>query len=280
MKIYPITTLITDFDGTITLEDTIANIAYAAADNFLVSASGDTSHHEFLESWHRVVRKFSDEYIQLFERLLDQPRPSRNNYNALLKFLASFAEVELASVERVISGKFLAGIKREKLRDIGKDIKKQEEVETILAQMRKAGVKIDIISANWSRELIIGVMDDLYDNIVSSDLEFNEDGISTGQINLHILSPFDKLKYYQLLKSDTGKSLYIGDSVSDLLAILASDIGVLFGRGKSVMRVISHFNLPFKELNDEDRFDQVRFDVNNTILIVDSWRRLNAFLTS
>ena len=272
--------MITDFDGTITLEDTIANIAYAAADNFLVLASGDTLYHEFLQSWHRVVKKFSDEYIQIFERLLDQPRPPRNNYDSLLKFLASFKEIELASVERVISGKFLAGIKQEKLRNIGKDIKKQEEVEIILAQMREAGIKIDIISANWSRELIIGAMGDLCDYIVSNDLEFDKDGISTGQINLHILSPFDKLKYYQHLKSDTGKNLYIGDSVSDLLAILAADIGVLFGIGKSVMRVISHFNIPSKELNDEDRFSEVRFDVNNTILIVNSWQQLNAFLTS
>ncbi|MFQ6044291.1 MAG: HAD-IB family phosphatase, partial [Candidatus Poribacteria bacterium] len=277
VKTYPITTLITDFDGTITLEDTIANIAYAAADNFLVS---DASYHEFLQSWHRVVKKFSDEYIQLFERLLDQPRPFRNNYDSLLKFLASFKEIELASVERVILGKFLAGIKREKLRNIGKDIKKQEGVETILAQMRKTGIKIDIISANWSRELIIGAMGDLCDYIVSNDLEFDKDGISTGQIDLHILSPFDKLKYYRHLKSETGKNLYIGDSVSDLLAILAADIGVLFGRGESVMRVISHFNIPSKELSEEDRFSGVRFDVNNTILIVDSWQQLNAFLTS
>jgi 2-hydroxy-3-keto-5-methylthiopentenyl-1-phosphate phosphatase len=277
MNRYPITTLITDFDGTITVKDTIADIAYAAADNFL-SASRETSYEEFLQSWHGVVRKFSDEYTQLFERLLDQPRPSRYNYDALLKFLASFAEIELASVERVVSGNFLAGIKREKLRRTGKYIKKQEEVDIILAQMRQTGVQINIVSANWSRELMIGVVDDLYDNIVSSDLEFDADGVSTGQINLRILSPLDKLKYYQYLKSDTGKNLYIGDSVSDLLAILAADVGVLFGRGQSVMRVISHFNLPFRELNDEDRFSRIRFDVNNTILMVHSWRQLNAFL--
>jgi 2-hydroxy-3-keto-5-methylthiopentenyl-1-phosphate phosphatase len=289
MKTYPITRLITDFDRTITVEDTIANIAYAAADNFLVSASGDISYNDFLQSWHRIVKQFSDEYIQFFERLLNQPQPSQNTYDALLKFLASFDEIEWASVERVISGKFLAGIKREKLRSIGKNIKKQANVEIILAQMREAGIQINVISANWSKELIIGVMGDLYDNIISNDLEFSEDGISTGQINLHILSPFDKLKYYQSLKgglaskplnSDMESNLYIGDSVSDLLAILAADIGVLFGHGKTVMRVISHFNIPFKELSSEDKFSKVRFDMNRTILIVDSWQQLNTFLTS
>ncbi|MBC8235330.1 hypothetical protein H8E77_37770 [bacterium] len=280
MKIYPITNLITDFDGTVTIKDTIANIAYASADNFRVSASKGTSYSEFLQSWHHVVKQFSDEYLQLFERLLNQPQPSQNTYDALLKFLASFDEIELASVKRVVSGKFLAGIKREKLRNIGRNIKKQADVEIVLARMREAGIKIHVVSANWSQELIIGVMDDLFDNIVSNDLEFNEDGISTGQINLPILSPFDKLKYYQRLKSDTGNNLYIGDSISDLLAILAADIGVLFGRGKSVMRVISHFNIPFKELSDDYRFSEAIVDMNKTILIVDSWRQLNSFLTS
>ena len=280
MKIYPITNLITDFDGTVTIKDTIANIAYASADNFRVSASKGTSYSEFLQSWHHVVKQFSDEYLQLFERLLNQPQPSQNTYDALLKFLASFDEIELASVKRVVSGKFLAGIKREKLRNIGRNIKKQADVEIVLARMREAGIKIHVVSANWSKELIIGVMDDLFDNIVSNDLEFNEDGISTGQINLPILSPFDKLKYYQRLKSDTGNNLYIGDSISDLLAILAADIGVLFGRGKSVMRVISHFNIPFKELSDDYRFSEAIVDMNKTILIVDSWRQLNSFLTS
>ena len=280
MKIYPITNLITDFDGTVTIKDTIANIAYASADNFRVSASKGTSYSEFLQSWHHVVKQFSDEYLQLFERLLNQPQPSQNTYDALLKFLASFDEIELASVKRVVSGKFLAGIKREKLRNIGRNIKKQADVEIVLARMREAGIKINVVSANWSKELIIGVMDDLFDNIVSNDLEFNEDGISTGQINLPILSPFDKLKYYQRLKSDTGNNLYIGDSISDLLAILAADIGVLFGRGKSVMRVISHFNIPFKELSDDYRFSEAIVDMNKTILIVDSWRQLNSFLTS
>ena len=280
MKIYPITNLITDFDGTVTIKDTIANIAYASADNFRVSASKGTSYSEFLQSWHHVVKQFSDEYLQLFERLLNQPQPSQNTYDALLKFLASFDEIELASVKRVVSGKFLAGIKREKLRNIGRNIKKQADVEIVLARMREAGIKIHVVSANWSKELIIGVMDDLFDNIVSNDLEFNEDGISTGQINLPILSPFDKLKYYQRLKSDTGNNLYIGDSISDLLAILAADIGVLFGRGKSVMRVISHFNIPFKELSDDYRFSEAIFDMNKTILIVDTWQQLNSFLTS
>ena len=149
MKTYPIARLITDFDRTITVEDTIANIAYAAAANFLVSASGDISYNDFLQSWHRIVKQFSDEYIQLFERLLNQPQPPQNTYHALLNFLASFDEIELASVERVISGKFLAGIKREKLRSIGKNIKKQANVEIILAQMREAGIQINVISANW-----------------------------------------------------------------------------------------------------------------------------------
>jgi phosphoserine phosphatase len=279
MKKYPIAQLITDFDKTVTVKDTIANIAYAAADN-LSLFSAHTSYQKFLKLWHAVVKQFSDEYIQLFEKLLHQPQTSQNNYGALLNFLASFDEIELASIERVVSGKFLANIKREELKNIGKNIEKQADVETILAKMKKSGLQINILSSNWSKELIVGAIDSLPDKIISNDLEFDEYGISTGQINLRIISPFDKLKYYRRLKSNVGNNLYIGDSTSDLLAILAADIGVLFGRSESVMRVISHFNIPFKELSDKDRFSEVQFDINKTILIVTSWRRLDTFLTS
>ncbi len=274
MKTYPIAKLITDFDKTITVKDTIANIAYAAANNL------DVDSDELVQSWHRVVEQFSREYIQLFERLLNQPQPTHDKYNALLQFFAAFDAVERASIERVVAGRFLANLTRSQLRDIGRDIKKQARVTEILSNMRAAGIQINIISANWSTDLIIGAMGNLYDSVVANDLRFDATGLSTGQIDTLVVSPFDKLKHFRRLQSQTGKTLYIGDAVSDLLAILEADIGVLFGRDNSVMRVISHYNIPFRILTDEDKYSVDESQTQGTILIANSWEQLDGYLKS
>ncbi len=272
MKDYPITVLITDFDKTITVKDTIADIAYAATNNL------DVGSDELVQSWHRVVEQFSREYIQLFERLLNQPQPTHDRYNALLQFFAAFDTVERASIERVVAGRFLAGLTRSQLQDIGRGIKKRARVIEILSNMRAAGIQINIISANWSTDLIIGAMGNLYGNIVANDFRFDATGRSTGQIDMLVVSPFDKLKYFRRLQSQTGKTLYIGDAVSDLLPILEADIGVLFGRDNSVMRVISHYNIPFRILTDEDKYSVDESQTQGTILIANSWEQLDGYL--
>ena len=292
MKTYPITKLIVDFDQTITVKDTIANIVCVAADSH-------DDREEFLDAWKNTVEWFSSEYSQVMEELFIQPPPAQNTCDVLLRSverrnqrslslqrkLEIFEEIEMASIERVISGKFLANTRREKLRDVGRGIEKQPGVEGVLNNMKKAGVQIDILSANWSRDMIIGAMDGLYDNLVSNDLKFDADGISTGELSLQVVSASDKLRHYHRLKSKTGNNLYIGDSLCDVLPILEAEIGVLFGRGRSVMRAISHFNLPFKELTSADKADRLNLSDFNPkshskeIIIVDSWELLDDFLT-
>jgi len=270
MKSYPITKLIVDFDQTITVKDTIANIVYAAADSHDDRA-------EFLDEWNSVVEQFSNEYSQVVEEFFDQPAPSQTTCDVLQKSFEIFEEVEMASIERVISGKFLAGIRREQLRDVGKRIEKQPGVEGVLANMKKSGVQIDIVSANWSQDMIDGAMEGLYDTLVSNDLKFDDSGISTGELSLEAVSASDKLRHYRCLKSETGNNLYIGDSPYDLLPMLEAEIGVLFGHSRNAMRTISHFNLPFKELTIEDKFNPKLH--GREIIIVDSWELLDNFLT-
>jgi len=286
MKTYPITKLIVDFDQTITVKDTIANIVYAAADN----------HHddrkEFLNAWNGVVEWFSGEYAQVIEDLFSQPAPSQSTCDVLPKSaecknqrsvflqrkLEIFEQIEMASIRRVISGQFLANTRREQLQAVGRNIEKQPGIETILTDMKTSGVQIDVLSANWSKDMIIGAMAGLYDNLVANDLKFDANGVSTGELALQVVSASDKLRHYRRLKSKTGNNLYIGDSLYDLLPMLEAEIGVLFGRSRSAMRAISHFSLPFKELTSADKFNPQSHS-KGIILIVDAWELLDDFLT-
>lgn len=270
MKPYPITKLIVDFDQTITVKDTIANIVYAAADSH-------EDREEFLNGWNHVVEWFSREYSQVIEEFFGQPAPSQNTGDVLRKSFEIFEEVEMASIGRVISGKFLANTRREKLREVGRRIEKQPGVEGVLANMQKSGVHIDIVSANWSQDMISGAMGGLYDTLVANDLKFDADGISTGELSLQVVSASDKLHHYRRLRAETGNNLYIGDSLCDVLPMLDAEIGVLFGHSRSALRAIAHFNLPFKELTSEDKFKPKLH--GKEIIIVDSWELLDNFLT-
>ncbi|KAL5996648.1 hypothetical protein ACLOJK_007567 [Asimina triloba] len=81
--------------------------------------------------------------------------------------------------------------------------------------------------------------------------EFNyEESISTGEIIKKMESPMDKVQAFKdILKSRTDScnhlSVYIGDSVGDLLCLLEADIGIVVGSSSSLRRVGRHFGVSF-----------------------------------
>lgn len=58
----------------------------------------------------------------------------------------------------------------------------------------------------------------------------DEDGVSTGEIDLEVQSPVDKERRVAELRSRLGKTqsmvVYVGDSATDLLAMLGADVGI------------------------------------------------------
>jgi len=84
--------------------------------------------------------------------------------------------------------------------------------------------------------------------------EFSYEGsISTGEIIKKVESPIDKVEKFSEIMMESGDdkqklSVYIGDSVGDLLCLLKADIGIVFGSSSSLRRLGSHFGVSFVPL--------------------------------
>ena len=277
MSKYPIDKLITDFDETISERDTISTLVHTAADN----SAHDKE--EFLAAWQEMVQWFLTRYFRVCDAW-------QNHQHSLTDYLKSFEDLEAVSIQRVIAKGFLEGLTREGLRAVGQNVVKKPGVDRVLSRLRRDGVAVEILSANWSESLIQGATEGLCDQIITNSLTYDAAGRSTGSIHLHVVSARDKLREFRLRKKnpptpdqigDGGviRTLYIGDSISDFLAILDADLGVLIGQNPTAMQTIERFRIPTQRLQEGTRFDSSR-SYQGTILLVDSWQVLDAFLST
>ena len=277
MSKYPIDKLITDFDETISEQDTISTLVHTAAEN------RGYEKEEFLAAWGEMVQWFLTRYHRVCDAW-------QNHSHSLVDFLKSFEELETASIQRVIAKGFLEGLTREGLRAVGRNVAKKPGVDQVLSRLRRDGVAVEILSANWSEALIQGATEGSHDQIITNSLQYDATGRSTGNIHLSVVSAWDKLRKFRSRKKnppnpdevgDGGvtRTLYIGDSISDFLAILDADLGVLIGQNRTAIQTIERFQIPTQRLQEETRFDSSR-RYQGTILLVDSWQVLNNFLSA
>ena len=274
MSKYPIDKIITDFDETISERDTISTLVRTAADN------REGEKEEFLAAWQEMVQWFLTRYHRVCDAWQD-------HRHSLVDFLKSFEELETASIQRVITKGFLEGLTRDGLRTVGRNVVKRPGVDRVLSLMRADGVAVEILSANWSEALIQGATEDLCDQIITNSLAYDPAGRSTGDIHLHVVSARDKLREFREQKKnpprpgeigDGGvRTLYIGDSISDFLAILDADLGVLIGQNHIAMQTIERFSIPTQQLHEATGFDSSQ-SYRGTILLANSWKTLDDFL--
>ena len=277
MPKYPIDKLITDFDETISERDTISTLVRTAADN----RKGEKE--EFLAAWQEMVQWFLTRYHRVCDAWQD-------HRHSLVDYLKSFEELETASIQRVMAKGFLEGLTKDRLRTVGRTVTKKAGVDRVLSRLRRDGIEVEILSANWSKALIQGATERLCDQIITNSLQYDVSGRSTGKIHLHVVSARDKLRKFRSRKKnppnpdeigDGGvkRTLYIGDSISDFLAILDADLGVLIGQNRTAMQTIERFRLPTQRLQEGTRFDSSRH-YQGTILLIDSWKVLDDFLST
>ena len=276
MSKYPIAKLITDFDETISERDTISTLVHTAADN------RECEREQFLTGWQEMVQW----YLTRYHRICDA---WQNHRHSIVDFLKSFEELETASIQRVMAKGFLVGLTKEGLREAGRDVTKKSGVDRVLSAMRADGVEVEILSANWSEALIEGATEGLCDQVITNSLMYDAAGRSTGSIHLHVVSARDKLRKFRKRKKnppnpdeigDGGvtRTVYVGDSISDFLAILDADLGVLIGQNPTAMQTIERFRLPTQRLHEGTQFNpSLRY--KGTILLIDSWRELDNFLS-
>jgi len=95
----------------------------------------------------------------------------------------------------------------------------------------------------------VGCLSEL--TIHSNEFDF-EESVSTGEIDIKMQSPLDKVEAFTSVlnqsSSEKRLSVYIGNSVGDLLCLLKADIGIVVGSSLSLRKVGKQFGVFFSPL--------------------------------
>lgn len=273
MPIYQIDKFISDFDETISQKDTIQSLVTSALQSRAVDA------FPTIDEWKKTVDWYRVRYAHRCDKWLREPH--EHCRGTLDDFLCDIRSLETISIRKVMQKRFLAGLTQERLREAGRQVQKHEGARTCLSEMRSAGVTVEILSANWSQTFVEEAVKGFCDVVVANRLLCDPRGISTGEIELRVLSADDKWRHFKYRRSKTGLTGYIGDSISDLRAMLEADIGILIGENQTCLRTIDRFKIPIERVTQASRQVNSCMGIqteNKQILHVDSWETVNHLL--
>ncbi|KAG2580819.1 hypothetical protein PVAP13_6NG366000 [Panicum virgatum] len=250
-------------------------------------------------SWNMLSKQYMEEYEECMERLLPPEELKSLDYDQLYKGLEVLAEFEKLANSRVVDSGVLRGMNLEDIRKAGERLILQDGCKNFFQKIGKTrenlNLDIHILSYCWCAELIrsafssVGCLDGL--NIHSNEFVF-EGSVSTGQIERKMQSPLDKVEKFKSIKSGMDStapslSVYIGDSVGDLLCLLEADIGIVVGSSTSLRRVGKQFGVSFvplfpglvekqRQLTEQEKS---RFKSRSGVLYtVSSWSEIHAFI--
>ncbi|KAF9869442.1 upf0655 protein [Colletotrichum karsti] len=223
--------LVLDFDGTITTKDTIDTIAEIGL-NFQKKRGSDLS-----AAWQQILKDYGKDHADHVAGY-KPPANSRLALSDELAYLRGLKEVELRSVRRVEDSGIFQGISRDDLLKAGNAAREEGRVKLrdgfveLMSTARQNGWCVSVVSVNWSRSFIQGVLSAYGFDVVANELEM--DGSLSGP---DVLGPpsrdtilttcEDKLRALRALAvrqgADSAEGLvYFGDSTSDLECLLVA----------------------------------------------------------
>ncbi|XP_072977873.1 bifunctional TH2 protein, mitochondrial-like [Typha angustifolia] len=299
--------LFSDFDLTCTALDSCSVLAEIA---ILTAAKADQSGSDRLitrssssdmkNSWDILSRHYTEEYEQCMESLLLSEEAEEFDYESLFKSLRLLSDFEKKANSRVVESGVLKGMNLDDIKRAGERMALQDGCkkffQVLINLKEKMSVDLHILSYCWCADLIrsafssVGCLDDL---IIHSNEFAYEEAVSTGEIVRKMESPLDKVEKFKSIISSNGSnhknlSIYIGDSVGDLLCLLEADIGIVVGSSTSLRRVGKHFGVSFVPLfpgviNKQRQLDRQDSPIwkgtSGVLYTVSSWAEIQAFVT-
>lgn len=240
-----------DFDGTCTIEDT-TSLYYKLTERYKTASKEDLKN--FDNGWNELSWQYLTGYQDTVANAVAQYSVGdllEFNEKGLRSLLASVDTFERKLTESVEASGLLKGITRNAIKEKAHSVKLSPACLSVLQQVK---MTLHTISVNWSEDLIrakLGHVKHL--NILANNFPFKDD-LSTGKIGSTINSAFDKEQAFKELcncnEMPCGYSVYIGDAITDLLALLTADIGIVIGKSTTMRKVIKAFGITFQPLSD------------------------------
>ncbi|KAK4230974.1 HAD-like domain-containing protein [Podospora fimiseda] len=256
-----------DFDGTITAHDTI---------NVLASLAAARNPHT-TPLWEDIVTRYVADHADHLKSYKPEAK-DRTTLAQELKFLESLGSVEQKSVDRVGGSGLFAALKGEDFKAFGRQAVVQEKPEggniqktkgaaihddeprveaedeervelrngfrEFVDVAQKKGWELGIVSINWSREFIEGVLG-IKDLVAGDRIKANGirwpggkvEGYEDGNGKKVLMTVEDKLRAMRDLVNEIrsdwtddergGKVAYFGDSTTDMACLVEADLGVV-----------------------------------------------------
>ncbi|KAI1476367.1 HAD-like domain-containing protein [Daldinia eschscholtzii] len=230
-----------DFDGTITVEDTVGELA-----NFALRVRADEG-EDLQKEWDAVVTAYVDDHSAHADGY--HPPPHARSLPAQeVDYLRHMKTVETRSLGRINDCRLFRGISPTAFREAGRDLVRKGTIKlrpgfTRFVQERlKGGWRVWVLSVNWSSAFIEGACGELSGvKVIANDVR--EDGSIAGppilnpggDVSRHggeprnLTNSHDKLDAMKAVLEAEGlagkPSVYFGDSTTDLECLLAADMG-------------------------------------------------------
>ncbi|KAK0668112.1 HAD-like domain-containing protein [Cercophora samala] len=241
--------IIFDFDGTITTADTINTLASLPTSHHPAEA---TEGHEKL--WEEIVEGYVADHAA-HTKTYTPGAEGRTTLGEELEYLESLRGPEGVSIGRVSRGNLFKGLKREDFRGFGRrvvgddddgegeggqeggKVRLRKGFGEFVEGCREQGWEIGVVSVNWSRDFIQGVIGEQCGGVervrvVANGIRYPE-GTIEGPEELGrevMMTAGDKLRGMGLLSKEgreRKKVVYFGDSTTDLACLVEADLGVV-----------------------------------------------------
>ncbi|XP_062084338.1 bifunctional TH2 protein, mitochondrial isoform X2 [Humulus lupulus] len=295
--------IFSDFDLTCTVVDSSAILAEIA---IVTAPKSDQNQPEtqivrmssadLRSTWGVLSRQFTEEYEQCIESIVPSEKVDFN-YEHLHNALEQLSDFEKRANNRVIESGVLKGINLEDVKKAGERLILHEGCTAFFKNVVKnenLNANVHILSYCWCGDLIRSAFSsgDLQEMNVHAN-EFTFDGsISTGEIVKKVESPIDKVQAFNDILANSNKdkknlTVYIGDSVGDLLCLLEADIGIVVGSSSSLRRVGTQFGVSFvplypglvkKQKENVEGSSSCWKGSNGILYTVSSWAEIHAFI--
>lgn len=228
--------LIFDFDGTITQQDTIGELARSA-----IEIQKSIRGADLQNDWDRVVRSYVDDY-QRYKDDHPSPEATRTCVKDEIRFLSGTKDVEEMSLRRVAETRIFQGLDDEVLSKAGRDAVSQGRVHIrdgfhdLLGLAEEKGWKVGVVSVNWSRAFIRGALSSHDIHVIAN--EPSSDGGIAGPTELPygtMTNAREKHAAVEYLVGDKGgRTVYFGDSTTDMECLLDGGV-VISDDGESTL---------------------------------------------
>eukprot|EP01026_Neomeris_dumetosa_P070325 TRINITY_DN7006_c1_g1_i3.p1 TRINITY_DN7006_c1_g1~~TRINITY_DN7006_c1_g1_i3.p1 ORF type:complete len:281 (-),score=36.45 TRINITY_DN7006_c1_g1_i3:157-927(-) len=224
---------------------------------------------------------------------------ARVDWLKLQEITRQLAEFDIKMNQVVVDSGVLAGITKEQIMQKALQIETQKMCLEVLENCKTNDIVLAVISINWSACLIQTTLSSLNLNyfngklqddtqikfgdenlLFSNELVFDEiSRQSTGGIVKYIESSQDKDRTLQVLlqafKQQFGDmlSIFVGDSLGDILPLLRADLGIIVGNKKYLVQVVEAVGLQIVPLMEAEIGNKGK------LYYVSGWEEIAAFLS-